>query len=205
MLAASRCQTETDMRPGAVSITFDPSVPTLLALVLVACATQQALKVEVPRAGAVAMTVVTPPGEQTYANAGDAQWDLPYPFEENETPVYPDELLAANLPPMNVRVRVIVDEHGSVIDSVALAVPPDYPQFFAAVQAAVHDWKFWPLVKWKPVAGARTDIEFNGWARTYEGTATALPFHQDYDVTFTQKDGKGVITLSAPAAGAARQ
>jgi hypothetical protein len=191
------------MRARAVSITFDQSLPMMLALVLVACATQQALTVVVPRAGDVAMNVVKSPGEQSYANAGDAQWDLPYPFEENETPVYPLELLAANLPPMTVRVRVIVDEHGSVVDSMPLAVPPDYPQFFAAVQAAVHDWKFWPLVKWQAVAGTRTDIEFNGWVRTYEGTATALPFHQDYDVTFTQKDGKGVVTSSAPAPRAA--
>ena len=193
------------MRTRVVSITFDQSLPMVLALVLVACATQQALKGTVPRAGDVAMSIVNPPGEQSYANAGDVQWDLPYQFEENEAPVYPEELLAANLPPMTVRVRLIVDEHGSVVDSMALSVPSDYPQFFAAVQAAVHDWKFWPLVKWQPVAGTRTNIEFNGWARTYEGTAAALPFHQDYDITFTQKDGKGVITSSGRAPGAAGQ
>src|SRR6478735_5020461 len=125
------------MRAKAVSITFDQSLPMMLALVLVACATQQALKVVVPRAGDVAMSVVKPTGEQSYADAVDAQWDLPFPFEENQTPVYPPELLSANLPPMTVRVRIIVDEHGSVVDSVALAVPPDYPQFFAVVQGAV--------------------------------------------------------------------
>jgi hypothetical protein len=193
------------MRARAVSIAIDQSLPMMLALVLVACATQQAMKVVVPRAGDVAMSVVKSPGEQSYASAGDAQWDLPYPFEENETPVYPDELLAANLQPMTVRVRVIADEHGSVVDSLALMVPADYPQFFAAVQAAVHEWKFWPLVKWQAVAGTRTDIEFNGWVRSYEGTATALPFHQDYDITFTQKDGKGVVTSAAPAPNAAGQ
>jgi TonB family protein len=187
------------MRVRAVSITFDQSLPMMVALLLVACATQQALKEAVPRAGDVAMSVVKAPGEQSYASAGDAQWDLPYPFEENETPVYPPELLSANLPPMTVRVRIIVDEQGSVVDSMALAAPPDYPQFFAAAQAAVHDWKFWPLVKWQAAADARTVIEFNGWVRTYEGTATALPFHQDYDITFTQKDGKGVVTSSSPA------
>ena len=195
------------MRARAVSITFDQSLPMMLALalVLVACATQQALKVIVPRAGDVAMSVVEPPSEQSYTNAGDSQWDLPLPFEENETPVYPPELLSANLPPMTVRVRIIVDERGSVVDSMALAVPPDYPQFFAAAQAAVRDWKFWPLVKWQAVAGTRTDIEFNGWVRTFEGTATALPFHQDYDITFTQKDGKGVVTSTSPAPRAKEQ
>ncbi len=193
------------MRTRAVSITFDQSLPMMLALVLVACATQQALKVVVPPVGDVAMSVVKTPAEQSYAIAGDAQWDLPVPFEENETPVYPPELLSANLPPMTVRVRIIVDEHGSVVDSMALAAPPDYPQFFAAVQGAVLEWKFWPLVKWWAVAGSRTEIEFNGWVRTYEGTATALPFHQDYDIAFTQIDGKGVVTPSAPAPRAAGQ
>ena len=190
-----------DMHSKALTISLDQSLPMMLALVLVACATQQALKTVVPRSGDVAMSAVETPGEQSYATPSDSQWDLPYPFEENVTPVYPPELIASNLAPMTVRVRLIVDEHGDVVDSTALAVPPDYPQFFAAVQAAVHDWKFWPLVKWKPVEGARTEIEFNGWVRRYEGTATALPFHQDYDITFTQKDGKGVVMSAAPAAG----
>jgi hypothetical protein len=193
------------MRARAVSITFDQALPMMLAPLLVACATQQAMKVEVPRAGDVAMSVVKPTGEQSYANAGDAQWDLPYPFEENKTPVYPPGLLSANLPPMTVRVRIVVDAHGSVVDSMALAAPPDYPQFFAAAQAAVHDWKFWPLVTWRAGVGTPTVIEFNGWVRTYDGTATALPFHQDYDITFTQKDGKGVVTSAAPAPNAAGQ
>jgi len=187
------------MRTRAVSIPSDGSLPMLLALLLVACATQQALT-QLPRAGDVAMTQVRPADEQSYpVTAPNEQWDMPYPFTENLTPVYPPELLAWHLSPMTVRVRVIVDEHGNVIDSTALEAPPDYPQFFAAVQAVVRDWKFWPLVRWLPVEGARTDIEFNGWIRSYAGPATALPFHQDYDITFTQKDGKGVVTSAAPA------
>lgn len=187
------------MRATAIPRSFDQTLPMMtLALVLVACATQQALKTLVPRAGDVAIVAVETPGEQSYAATSDSQWDMPYPFVENETPVYPAGLLSSNLAPVTVRVRLIVDERGNVVDSTPLAAPPDYPQFFAAVQAAVHDWKFWPLVKWKPVAGTRTEIVFNGWARTYEGAATALPFHQDYDITFVQKDGKGVVTSAAP-------
>jgi len=185
------------MRAQATSPLLAQTLPMMLALVLLACATQRALKTVAPRAGDVAMTAVETSGEQIYTAPGDSQWDLPYPFPENEAPVYPPELLGSNLAPVTVRVRLIVDEHGNVSDSTALAAPPDYPQFFAAAQAAVHDWKFWPLVKWKPVEGTRTDIEFNGWVRTYEGTATALPFHQDYDITFAQKDGEGVVKAEA--------
>lgn len=187
------------MRARAVPIPSDVRLPMLFALLLVACATQQALK-QLPRAGDVAMTEVMSAEDLSYTVSSSAeQWDMPYPFEENLAPVYPPELLAANLPPVTVRVRVVVDEHGNVAESTALQAPPDYPQFFAAVQAVVTDWKFWPLVKWVPVDGTRTDIEFNGWVRSYSGTATALPFHQDYDITFTQKDGQGVVTSAAPS------
>ena len=187
------------MRAKAVSSPSDGSLPMLFALLLVACATQQALKVNLPRSGDVAMTTVKAADEQSYATASNEQWVAPVPFNENEAPVYPPELLAANLLPMTVRVRVVVDEHGVVTDSTALEAPTDYPQFFAAVQAVVGAWKYWPLVKVVPAAGVSTDIMFNGYLSRYEGTATALPFHQDYDVTFTQKDGKGVVTTAAPA------
>jgi TonB family protein len=189
------------MRARVVPLPADGSLPMLFALLLVACATQQALK-QLPRSGDVAMSEVRPAGDQSYTvTTSTEQWDMPYPFEENLAPVYPPELLAANLPPMTVRVRVVVDEHGNVIDSTALEAPAEHPQVFAAVQAVVRSWKYWPLVKWLPVDGTQTDIEFNGWVRSYAGSATALPFHQDYDITFSQKDGKGVVTSAAPAAG----
>ena len=186
------------MRARAVSIPSDHSLPMMFALMLVACATQQALKVDLPRSGDVAMTAVDAASEQSYAMATDEQWVAPVPFHENEAPVYPPDLLAANLPPMTVRVRVVVDEHGVVTDSTAIETSPDYPQFFAAVQAVVGEWKYWPLVKVLPAAGVSTEIVFNGYASRYEGTATALPFHQDYDFTFTQKDGQGSVTTAAP-------
>ncbi len=184
------------MRARAVSIPTDGSLPMLFALLLVACATQQVIQqVNLPRSGDVAMTEVNASAEQSYAMASSEQWVAPTPFYENEAPVYPPELLAANLPPIQVRVRVVVDEHGVVAESTALEAPFDYPQFFAAVQAVVGAWKYWPLVKVIPSnGGTRTEIVFHGFVSTYEGSATALPFHQDYDFTFTQKDGKGVVT-----------
>ena len=173
----------------------------MIALMLVACATQQAMKIGLPRSGDVAMREVTTADEPSYAMAANEQWVAPSAFYENEAPVYPPDLLAANLPPIQVRVRVVVDEHGIVTDSVALEAPPDYPQFFAAVQAVVGAWKYWPLVKVVPANdGTRTEIVFNGYVSTYEGQATALPFHQDYEFTFTQEDGKGTVTSVAPAA-----
>jgi outer membrane biosynthesis protein TonB len=189
------------MHAKAVSIPSDRSLPLMLALLLVACATQQALEqADLPRSGNVAMTEVNAADEQSYAMDADAQWVAPQAFYENEAPVYPPELLAANLPSVKVRVRVIVDERGVVADSTAIEAPADYPQFFSAVQAVVGGWKYWPLVKVIPTHdGTRTEIVFNGFVSTYEGKATALPFHQDYEFTFTQRDGQGVVTSSSPA------
>ena len=187
------------MRAKTVSIPSDNSLPLLVAFLLAACAAQQALQ-QLPRSGDVAMTAVNAADEQSYAMAGNEEWVAPVAFHENEAPVYPPELLAANLAPTKVRVRVVVDEHGVVTDSTALDAPPDYPQFFAAVQAVVGAWKYWPLVKVIPSNdGTRTEIEFNGFVSTYGGKATALPFHQDYEFTFTQKDGQGIVTSAAPA------
>jgi len=181
------------VRAQAVSIPSDRSIPLLVAGLLVACAAQQALQ-QLPRSGDVAMTAVDATAEQSYAMADDALWVAPTPFAENEAPVYPPELLTANLAPIKVRVRVVVDGGGVVTESTALEAPADYPQFFAAVQAVVGAWKYWPLVKVLPSPGTRTDIAFNGYVSTYDGQATALPFHQDYDFIFTQKDGKGSVT-----------
>jgi hypothetical protein len=187
------------MSKPAVSMPWNGPFPMMLGLMLVACATQQAIQqVSLPRSGDVAMTEVIAADENSYAVASNEQWDIPVAFEENAAPVYPPELLAANLPPVTVRVRVIVDEKGIVIDSRAVHAPPDYPQFIAAVQAVVSDWKYWPLVKWLPAEGVKTDIEFGGWVRTYFGPATAMPFHQDYDFTFSQKDGQAIVTTAPP-------
>lgn len=189
------------MRARAVSIPPDRSLPLLIASLLVACAAQQAIRqIDLPRSGDVAMTAVDATEEQSYSMAGDARWVAPTPFGENEAPVYPADLLTANLPPITVRVRVVVNEGGVVTESSALDAPPDYPQFFAAVQAVVGAWKYWPLVKVLPAPGKRTEVFFNGYVSTYDGQATALPFHQDYDFTFTQKDGQGSVTSAAPPA-----
>ena len=176
------------------------SLPMFIALLLVACATQQAMKrVTVPRSGDVAMTAVEESGDQSYAVANTDRWDWPLPLEGNASPLYPAELLAENLPPMTVRVRVVVDEHGIVTDSMALDAPASYPQFFAAVQAVARDWKYSPLVRWTPSDKESTRIQYADMNVTYWGHAVALPFHQDYDIVFTQKDGQGVVTTVAPA------
>jgi TonB family protein len=174
--------------------------PLLLAfLILPACVAQQAIeRADSPRTGSVAMQAVSADGSQSYEVATNETWFEPAPMGDHVAPVYPEELLAQKLPAMTVRVRLIVDKDGIVRDSTALESPPNYPQFFAAVQAAVRQWTYSPLVRSVP-AEEDTVLHFNGWSMSYSGKATAMPFHQDYDIVFTQKDGKGVVTSVTPA------
>ena len=169
-------------------------------LILAACAAHQAIqRAESPRLGSVAMQAVSADDSQSYGVATNETWFAPAPMDDHVAPVYPEELLAQKLPATTVRVRLIVDENGTVADSTALEAPPNYPQFFAAVQTAVRQWTYSPLVRSVP-GEESTQLYFNGWSATYSGKATAMPFHQDYDILFTQKDGEGVVTSVTPAA-----
>jgi TonB family protein len=173
-------------------------VPALL--ILAACVAHQAIeRADSPRTGSVAMQAVSADDSQSYAIDTNETWFEPAPMDAHVAPVYPEELLAQKMAPTKVRVRLIVDQNGLVTDSTALEAPPDYPQFFAAVQAAVRQWTYSPLVRSVP-GEEETLLYFNGWSATYSGKATAMPFHQDYDIVFTQKDGKGVVTSVLPAA-----
>lgn len=184
-----------------VSRSLDGSAALLAAfLILTGCVVRQAIeRAESRRTGSVAMQAVATDDSQSYQVATDETWFAPAPMDEHAAPVYPQELLALELPPTLVRVRLVVDENGIVTDSTALEAPPNYPQFFAAVQAVVRQWTYSPLVRSVP-AEESTVLYFNGWSATYSGKATAMPFHQDYDIVFTQKDGKGVVTSATPAA-----
>ena len=175
-----------------------PLVPALL--LLVACAAHQAIEQsDSPRTGSVAMKAVPADESQSYAVDTNETWFEPTPMDEHAAPVYPEELLAQKLPTTTVRVRLIVDKNGIVTESIALAAPSNYPLFFAAVQAAVREWTYSPLVRSVP-GEEETLLMFNGWSATYPGKATAMPFHQDMDIVFTQKDGKGVVTSVLPGA-----
>jgi TonB family protein len=168
------------------------------SLILLGCVAQQAIeRVDLPRTGSVAMQAVAADEAQSYAVAVNETWYAPEPMDDHVAPVYPEELLALQLPAITVRVRLIVDANGIVTDSMVLESPPNYPQFYAAVQAAVRQWTYSPLVRSVP-AEENTALHFNGWSATYSGRATAMPFHQDYDIVFTQRDGQGVVTSVTP-------
>jgi hypothetical protein len=169
-----------------------------LAMLVSACAAKKPLELADPFFGDVAVTKL-PPTEETYqAAAPDEAYDYPRQFGDNAPPAYPDELLAQRMPPQRVPVRVIVDAAGIVtsISPLDAGAPLD-PAFLTAIRTAVSAWKFTPLVHIKNGPG-RTDITFQDVVSTYTGLATALPFHQDYEFWFTQRDGKGFVSTQAP-------
>jgi len=171
-----------------------------LVLLLAGCATEKPVELPDPRLGDVAIRQLQPASSDQYAAAAPGeQYDYPFPFHENAPPAYPDALLAKQLPPVSVKVRLIVDESGSVTEAAPLdSAASEDPEFFGAIQTAVRDWKFTPLVR-ITAAPERTVIVFPGGRATYSGKATALPFHQDYEFTFTQRDGKGFVSTQSPA------
>jgi TonB family protein len=189
------------MRILLVSFETDIRVFPAFALValLAGCATKKAVEPVDPRRGDVAVHTIDSPPADTYAEPekGEA-YDSPRPFDQNAAPRYPAELLAQRLPPVSVKVRLIVDESGKVTDVLALDSDATMnPAFFASTEAAVRSWQFSPLVRFGK-GGGSTTIEFSGLKETYEGQAQALPFHQDYEFTFRQRDGKGFVSTSTP-------
>jgi TonB family protein len=169
-----------------------------VAALLSGCATKKAVESVDLRSGDVAVHTIDSPPADTYAEPekGEA-YDSPRPFDQNVAPQYPAELLARLLPPLSVKVRLVVNESGNVTDVLALDPAGTIdPEFVASIEAAVRSWQFSPLVRFGKGSGSTT-IEFHGTKEIYEGQAKALPFHQDYEFTFRQHDGKGFVSTSA--------
>jgi hypothetical protein len=70
-----------------------------------------------------------------------------------------------------------------------------YPSFVAAIQDAVRGSKVMPLVNIVR-GGEETTIVVLQITTTYPERATALSFHEDYELTFAQRDGRGVASMS---------
>jgi hypothetical protein len=166
------------------------------AAVLAGCRTQPPLEPDV-RSGIVGANAIETEGAQQYSpEEADSYYDYPIAAPSNALPVYPEGMLAARLPPVRIKVRLIVDEQG-VVSQCSPIDPSDavHPEFVAAIQDAVRGWRFMPLVSIKR-GTEQTSVAAHGHRTIYPGRATALPFHEDYEFTFTQRDGKGDASMS---------
>ena len=106
---------------------------------------------------------------------------------ENPPPVYPPELVSANLA-ATIRAKVIVDGDGKVTDVRDLDTMggEHHGQFFSAVREAVMRWTYTPMT----VVQDHEDARGN-----FSQTKTTQPFSLDYSFRFELKDG--VPTVSA--------
>jgi hypothetical protein len=147
--------------------------------------------------GAVSGTLIPPKPSDQFANKPGVHFEPPTAYSDNPAPSYPEQLLAAGLPPIQLRVRIVVSEAGNVTSVTPLDnVPPEEEAFLSSIQTALSDWKFWPFVEVTDRPGSSVVTASDGETKQYSGLAQPLPFYQDYQFVFRQQGGKAII--SAP-------
>jgi hypothetical protein len=168
----------------------------ILFATICGCASEKHLDVSNGRiVGAVSGSIIPTKPQDQYSAKPGARFEAPASYSDNANPLYPEQLLAAKLPPIRVRVRIMVDEGGGVTSITPLdKVPPEQEAFLSSVQSALSDWKFWPLVQITDRPGASTVTSSDGETKQYSGLAQPLPFYQDYQFVFRQHNGKGTTS-----------
>lgn len=113
----------------------------------------------------------------------------PTMHRDNDSPVYPPMLIARRLPPVSVRVKLIVDAQGQVTGvrftdaDHADAVRKAFEQ---AVRKATLQWTFAPLLiqHWKEMPDGGQKVV----------KSEPKPFSQDYVFRFSLVNGKPVVS-----------
>lgn len=125
--------------------------------------------------GVVAAEVVDTPSDQRYVMQPGEQFLREIPKRENARPLYPAALLAAQLDPVSVIARLVVNSSGQVERAEIVESTTEIAEFSESVLVAVRTWTFIPLQR---VHGSKLE---------------ALPFTQDYRFTFRQENGRAVV------------
>jgi len=150
--------------------------------------------VDPARQGQVSARVVEPELEARYPSQPGMRYEQPTAFPDNPMPAYPETLLAARLPPVQLTLRLIINEEGRVSDVRPVTrIANEHEPFLSAARVAVLKWKFLPLIQIGAGPG-KTMITVGEYTTAYPGAAIALPFHQDYVFTFRQLDGVPSVT-----------
>ncbi len=159
------------------------------------CSTRETIRTDAAVAapsGHVSGDIIEASDADQYKPAPGVHFDPPAPSPENALPEYPAEMLSRRLAPVAIKVRLIVDERGSVAETRMLDSLDEDSAFISSVRSAVSHWRFMPLVKIVDGPGKNT-ITVGDTIMQYDGAATALAFHQDYAFVFEQKDGKPAV------------
>ncbi|HEY0506404.1 MAG TPA: hypothetical protein VGD42_23235 [Lysobacter sp.] len=134
------------------------------------------------------------------ALADNESFLVPIEDDANASPVYPDALLARQLPPQAVCLRVGIDRDGTVLSSVPVMQAPECPApgevdaaFFDAVSRVVAAWRYDPALRCIfPDAKTKDDTVGSCGGYTEVPEAVSLT----YRFVFEQKDGRGVVRMA---------
>lgn len=114
---------------------------------------------------------------------------LPEQGRANAAPVYPPQLVALQLPPVEVRATLVVDAQGRVSDvriGAAATVDAHRRAFDDAVRTTTRQWTFTPLRIYRWIEDAD--------GGTHRGEGAAQPFSQAYVFRFELRDGKPTVS-----------
>lgn len=132
--------------------------------------------------------------------ADNETFELPLPAVDNALPEYPQELLAHQLPPRAVCVRVSIDEEGSVESTALVGVGPDCSMagtteaaFYESAAAVASNWRFDPA--FRCVFPKRAKKTPNG---CYGDGVKEIPEAVSlvYSFEFEQSDGQGSVRVN---------
>jgi len=178
------------MPPKSIAISFAAIILALLA----GCVLDSRPNIDEKKSGNVLGSRLDEPGSERYQQTQGIRYEQPLPSPDNPQPEYPRTLLQQHLDPIEVRIRIIVNEKGHVVQVDRLGSNTDRSEFWENIELAVARWKFTPLVRIIEGDGVST-IHSGGAIATYHGKATALPFHQDYIFEFIQVNGNTSVRI----------
>ena len=146
--------------------------------------------------GTARYEAVQAPSEDTSRQVSERLFIPAEPGDANEPPGYPKELLRLQLPPQNIVVRIVLDEHGQVTavatNVAASEADPQYrPAFEDAIRMAVHNWHFKAATE-RTFVNSPDDGSGKPAYKVLE-TETAVPTWFDIRFIFEVAEGRGIV------------
>jgi len=168
------------------------------AFVLLSACRSAAAPSEPPRAmtGKATYEAVADASAETSTQVTQRLFIPAEPGDKNQPPLYPDDLLAVQLPPQKIVVRIVLDALGHVTSvttnaEASEADPEHRAEFETAIRTAVEAWQFKPAVQ-------RTFVDSpdDGSGKPpYKMLKAEEPVPTYFDIRFIFEvtDGKGVV------------
>lgn len=156
---------------------------------LSACVTYSTPRGADALSGSVEATEIPAASDERYNEGSGVTFALPLPASENPMPAYPPSLLAAKLPPRTFAARLIFNEQGEVVEVRSLRddTSEESAAFLASVREACRQWYYTALIERRHVTTHGPD------GPEQSIIESPKPFHLDFQFTFSQTGGRGVV------------